>query len=321
MTSMGTWWLWGGFFCFVIMVLGIDIFLLGGKKTHRVSTREALSWTLVWFSCAMIFNALIWWYLKQTTNPVMAQQKALEFFTGYLIEESLSIDNMFAFILIFNYFAIPRELQRRVLLYGLLGAVILRLILILSGTWLVSQFHWVLYFFGVFLVVTGIKMLLTKENEPIVENHPFINWLRHHLRMTSSLHGEFFFIKQNNLWYATPLFLVLVAIELSDLVFALDSIPAIFAITHDPFIVFTSNIFAILGLRALYFLLSNMAARFHLLKYGVGIVIVFVGSKMLIEPWMHVPIILSLGVVVAILTTTVLLNLLVNFNKKRKSLG
>lgn len=320
MHTIGTRWLWIGFFVFVIAVLAIDLFILDGKRSHRVSMREALSWSMVWFCCAMIFNGVLWWYLQQTAGPLVAQQKTLEFFTGYLIEESLSVDNMFAFILIFNYFAIPAELQRRVLLYGLLGAVIMRLLLILSGTWLVSQFHWVLYLFGIFLMITGGKMLLVKDNEASLDDNKLLKWLRSHIRMTSSLHGEMFFMKKNKLWYATPLFLVLVLIELSDVVFALDSIPAIFAITHDPFIVFTSNIFAILGLRALYFLLSNMAARFHLLRYGVGMVIVFIGVKMLIEPWIKIPITISLSVVVVVLATTVLLSGLSQWNKKRKSL-
>jgi tellurite resistance protein TerC len=305
---MGTWWLWTGFFLFVIFVLAIDLFFVGGNKSHKVSAKEALMWFLTWVSCALIFNGLLWRYVFITQGPVIAHQKALEFFTGYLIEQSLSIDNMFAFLMIFNYFRVPDIFQRRVLLYGILSAIILRLIMILSGTWLVSQFHWILYLFGLFLIVTGIKML-GPEKEENLDNNIVLRFIRKHIRITEQFHKEKFFIRQNALWYATPLLLVLMLIEVSDVVFALDSIPAIFAITNDPFIIFTSNIFAILGLRALYFLLADMAARFHLLKYGVALVLIFIGAKMILAYWFNFPILLALGVIVAILVTTVLLSI------------
>jgi tellurite resistance protein TerC len=311
MHSIGTWWMWSGFFAFVLLVLAVDLFLVGGNRSHKVSAKEALLWFLTWVSCALIFNGLLWRYVWVTQGPLIAHQKALEFFTGYLIEQSLSIDNMFAFIMIFNYFRVPEEFQRGVLLYGILSAIVLRLVMILSGTWLVSEFQWVLYLFGVFLVFTGIKMLMPAKEEENLDNNPMIRFTRNHMRITNQFHKERFFIRQNALWYATPLFLVLMLIEVSDVVFALDSIPAIFAVTNDAFIIFTSNIFAILGLRALYFLLSDMAARFRLLKYGIALVLIFIGIKMVLAYWMHLPILLALGVIVAILTTTIVLSILI----------
>ncbi len=311
MHSVGLWWMWAGFFIFVATVLAVDTFLFSGKKTHTVSTREALSWTIVWVSCALIFNVLLWFYLNNTLGGAIAKQKALEFFTGYVIEESLSVDNMFVFLMIFAYFAVPPEYQRRVLLYGVWGAIILRLVIILGGTWLVSQAHWVLYLFGLFLVITGIKMLFFAKNKRDLEQNPLLRWLRNHIRLTEQFHAERFFIRRNRLWYATPLFLVLVLIEVSDLIFALDSIPSIFAVTQDPFIVVTSNIFAILGLRALFFLLANMEQRFYLLKYGIAILLTFVGIKMLIAPWVTIPIPGTLGIVITILVTTAILSMFV----------
>lgn len=307
MYSTGTWWMWGGFFIFILIVIAVDLLLLGRKGSYKVTVREAFSWMMVWVSCALIFNALLWWYLFQTQGIAIANEKALEFFSGYLIEQALSTDNMFAFIMVFNYFAVPPEYQRRVLVYGVLSAIILRLIVILGGTWLVSELHWILYVFGVFLVLTGIKMLFPEEKKDLAQN-PLLRWLQRHIRLTDKFHNENFFIKINHLWYATPLFLVLILIEISDLVFALDSIPAIFAITNDAFIIFTSNIFAILGLRALYFLLAHMADRFHLLKYGIAIMLTFIGAKMLLAHWMQIPILLALSIVVVILGTTVILS-------------
>jgi tellurite resistance protein TerC len=204
---------------------------------------------------------------------------------------------MFVFVMIFTYFAVPPELQRRALLYGVLGAIVMRAGMILAGVWLVSEFAWVLYVFGAFLVITGVKMLIFAEHEPDLEKNPLLRWLRRHLRITPSFHGESFFVRQNGILWATPMFLVLILIEASDVVFAVDSIPAIFAVTTDPFIVFTSNIFAIMGLRALYFLLADMADRFHLLKYGLALVLVFIGGKMLAAPWFHMPIQWSLAIV------------------------
>ncbi|HVY53699.1 MAG TPA: TerC family protein [Gammaproteobacteria bacterium] len=290
MHSVSEWWMWCGFIALVIAMLAVDIILLGGKKAHRVSTREALSWVIVWVTIALMFNLLLWWYLAQTGDVQIAHDTAMQFLTGYLIEESLSVDNMFVFVMIFSYFAVPYEYQRRVLLYGVLGAIFMRLVMILAGLFLLTKFHWILYIFGVFLLITGFKMLLFAENKKDLAENPLLTWMNKHLRITRTYHGHKFIIRQNKLIYFTPLFLVLVLIEFSDLIFAMDSIPAIFAITEDPFIVFTSNIFAILGLRALYFLVANMMEKFHLLKYGLAIILIFIGIKMLVAHWMPVPI-------------------------------
>ena len=288
--SFATGPMWAGFIVFVLAMLALDLFVFGGKTAHRVKVKEALSWVVAWICLSLAFAGLLWWYLNDTQGAVIAQRKTLEFLAGYLIEQSLSIDNMFVFVMIFGYFAVPPELQRRVLLYGVLGAIVMRAGMILAGVWLVTQFAWILYVFGAFLVFTGIKMIVFAEAEPDLEQNPLLRWLRGHLRITANFHGEKFFVRQNGLLWATPMFLVLLLIEASDVIFAVDSIPAIFAVTTDPFIVFTSNIFAIMGLRALYFLLADMADRFHLLKYGLAIVLVFIGGKMLAVPWFHIPI-------------------------------
>lgn len=309
MNTVSEWWMWLGFLAFVAMMLVIDLFLLGGRKAHRVSTKEALSWTIVWFTCALIFNLLLWWYLIHTSSTQIANEKALEFLTGYLIEKSLSIDNVFVILMIFGYFSIPAEYQRRVLIYGVLGAIVMRLILILLGIWIVNQFHWALYLFGFLMLITGIRMIFFAEHQPDLAKNPILGWMRQHLRITNELQGERFFIVQKQLRYVTPLFLVLILVEVSDLIFAVDSIPAIFAVTNDPFIIFTSNIFAILGLRALYFLLVNMHSRFHLLKYGLAFILIFVGFKMLIAPWFKIPIFFALGIVVIILIFCIVLSI------------
>lgn len=301
--------MWAGFIAFVLAMLALDLFVFGGRKAHRVSVREAASWVVAWICLALSFAGLLWWYLNDTLGAEIAQRKTLEFLAGYLIEQSLSVDNMFVFVMIFGYFAVPPELQRRVLLYGVLGAIVMRAGMILGGVWLVSQFAWLLYVFGAFLVVTGIKMIVFAEAEPDLEQNPLLRWLRSHLRITQNFHGEAFFVRQNGMLWATPMFLVLIFIEASDVIFAVDSIPAIFAVTTDPFIVFTSNIFAIMGLRALYFLLADMADRFHLLKYGLAIVLVFIGGKMLAAPWFHMPIQWSLAIVGSIIFGSVALSL------------
>jgi len=301
--------MWAGFIAFVVAMLALDLFVFGGKKAHRVAVKEALAWVIAWICLALAFAGLLWWYLNDTQGAAVAHRKTLEFLAGYLIEQSLSIDNMFVFVMIFGYFAVPPELQRRVLLYGVLGAIVMRAGMILAGVWLVSQFAWILYVFGAFLVFTGVKMLVFAESEPDLEQNPLLRWLRGHLRITTDFRGEQFFVRQNGALWATPMFLVLLLIEASDVIFAVDSIPAIFAVTTDPFIVFTSNIFAIMGLRALYFLLADMADRFHLLKYGLAIVLVFIGGKMLAVPWFHIPIQWSLSIVGCIILISVILSL------------
>lgn len=307
--SLATGPMWIGFIVFVLIMLALDLFVLGGNKAHRVSVKEAAGWTVTWMSLATSFGALLWWHLDAEVGREMANRKALEFFTGYLIEQALSVDNMFVFVMIFTYFGVPPELQRRVLLYGVLGAIAMRAVMIMGGVWLVSEFRWMLYVFGIFLVVTGIKMLVLVDQKPDLEKNPLLRWLRSHLRVTPGFHGQDFFVRIDGLRYATPMFLVLVMIEASDLVFAVDSIPAIFAVTTDPFIVFTSNIFAIMGLRALYFLLADMAERFHLLRYGLALVLVFIGAKMLLMPWFHMPVQWSLSIVALIVLTSVFLSI------------
>ena len=317
--SFATGPMWAGFIVFVLAMLALDLFVLGGRKAHRVSVKEAASWVVAWVALAGAFGALLWWYLDGTAGREVANSKALEFLTGYLIEQSLSVDNMFVFVMIFTYFAVPPELQRRVLLYGVVGAIVMRAGMILAGVWLVSEFAWILYVFGLFLVVTGIKMLVFADQKPDLEKNPLLRWLRGHMRITPGFHGEAFFVRIGGLRYATPMFLVLMLIEASDLVFAVDSIPAIFAVTTDPFIIFTSNIFAIMGLRAMYFLLADMADRFHLLKYGLALVLVFIGAKMLVMPWFHMPVQWSLGIVGAIIVISVILSLKLSSRKPAKS--
>ena len=315
METVGSTWMWLGFFAFVIIMLLIDLFLLGGRKAHKVSLKEAALWSVAWVVLALLFNAALWWYLGETQGRELADAKALEFLTGYLVEKSLAVDNVFVWLMIFGYFAVPPEYQRRVLLYGVLGALIMRTIMILAGAWLLAHFHWILYVFGAFLVFTGIKMMWFSEHQPDMEQNPLVRWLRGHMRITTGLHQEKFFVVQNGLRYATPLFLVLIMVEITDLIFAVDSIPAVFAITSDPFIVLTSNIFAILGLRAMYFLLADFADRFVLLKYGLALVLIFIGCKMLLLDIYKIPITCSLLVVASILAISVILSL--RYTRKR----
>lgn len=316
MQSIGSWWMWAGFVVLVLVMLAVDMFLLGRQGAHKVSVKEALGWSVVWVSLAMLFNGALWWYLDGQMGREIANQKALEFFTGYLIEKSLAVDNIFVFLMIFSYFAVPPEYQRRVLLYGVLGAIIMRAVMILLGAMLIAKFHWILYLFGLFLLFTGIKMFFFADAKSDLEKNPLLRWMRGHMKITNEYHGEKFFVVKEGIRYATPMFLVLMLIEFSDLIFAVDSIPAIFAVTEDPFIVFTSNIFAILGLRAMYFLLADVAERFHLLKYGLALVLMFIGVKMLIVELYKIPVLLALGVVAAILATSVILSLASTKNLK-----
>jgi len=314
--SIATAPVWAGFVAFVLLMLVLDLFVFGGNKAHKVSVKEAAIWSLVWVGMALIFNGGLWWYLNGTAGPEIANQKALEFFSGYLIEKALSVDNVFVFLLIFGAFQIPVQYQRRVLIYGVFGAIVMRAVMIMAGAWVVSEFSWVLYLFGAFLLVTGLRMLVAADAEPDVVNNPVLRFARRHLRVAEGDHGERFTVSKGGLLYVTPLFLVLILIEVTDLVFAVDSIPAIFAITTDPFIVFTSNLFAILGLRALYFLLVDVADRFHLLKYGLAMVLVFIGAKMLIMPWYHVPVEASLVVVAVLIAASCVASVLIRRSEK-----
>lgn len=318
MNTVGTPLLWGGFAVVVAIMLAIDLLLQGRRGAHAMTMKQAAARSLVWVTLSLLFNAAFWWYLVQTQGREVADPQALAFLTGYLIEKSLAVDNVFVWLMLFSYFSVPAALQRRVLVYGVLGAIVLRTIMIFTGSWLISQFDWILYIFGAFLLFTGVKMALAHEDESGIGDKPLVRWLRGHLRMTDTIDNEHFFVRKNGLLYATPLMLVLILVELSDVIFAVDSIPAIFAVTTDPFIVLTSNLFAILGLRAMYFLLAGVAERFSMLKYGPAVILVFIGIKMLIVDFYHIPIAVSLGVVFGILVMTFIINARVNYRHDKQ---
>ncbi|HIC1473017.1 membrane protein [Klebsiella variicola] len=320
MNTVGTPLLWGGFAVVVAIMLAIDLLLQGRRGSHSMTMKQAAGWSILWVTLSLLFNTAFWWYLVQTQGRAVADPQALAFLTGYLIEKALAVDNVFVWLMLFSYFAVPPALQRRVLVYGVLGAIVLRTIMIFAGSWLISQFDWLLYVFGAFLLFTGVKMALAKEDDSGIGDKPLVRWIRSHLRMTDKIESERFFTRKNGVLFATPLLLVLILVELSDVIFAVDSIPAIFAVTTDPFIVLTSNLFAILGLRAMYFLLAGVAERFSMLKYGLSVILVFIGVKMLIVDFYHIPVAISLGVVGGILAVTLLINAWVNkqHDKQRK---
>lgn len=318
MNTVGTPLLWGGFAVVVVIMLAIDLLLQGRRGAHTMSMKQAAAWSIVWVTLSLLFNAAFWWYLAETRGRAVADPQALAFLTGYLIEKSLAVDNVFVWLMLFSYFSVPPALQRRVLVYGVLGAIVLRTIMIFAGSWLITQFEWLLYVFGAFLLFTGVKMALAKEDASGIGDRPLVRWLRGHLRMTDTIEDEKFFVRKNGLLFVTPLMLVLILVELSDVIFAVDSIPAIFAVTTDPFIVLTSNLFAILGLRAMYFLLAGVAERFSMLKYGLSVILVFIGIKMLIVDFYHIPIAISLGVVFGILFVTLIVNAWVNYQHDKK---
>ena len=320
MNTVGTPLLWGGFAVVVAIMLAIDLLLQGRRGSHSMTMKQAAGWSILWVTLSLLFNAAFWWYLVQTQGRAVADPQALAFLTGYLIEKALAVDNVFVWLMLFSYFAVPPALQRRVLVYGVLGAIVLRTIMIFAGSWLISQFDWLLYVFGAFLLFTGVKMALAKEDDSGIGDKPLVRWIRSHLRMTDKIESERFFTRKNGVLFATPLLLVLILVELSDVIFAVDSIPAIFAVTTDPFIVLTSNLFAILGLRAMYFLLAGVAERFSMLKYGLSVILVFIGVKMLIVDFYPIPVAISLGVVGGILAVTLLINAWVNkqHDKQRK---
>ncbi|HEX7862137.1 MAG TPA: TerC family protein [Verrucomicrobiae bacterium] len=295
-------YLWIGFNLFILAMLAVDLGIFH-RKSHTVGFREAITWSLVWITLALIFNAGIWHF--------SGKEKALEFFTGYLIEKSLSVDNVFVFALLFTYFAVPAQFQHKVLFWGILGALIMRAIMIGVGAVLITKFSWIIYVFGAFLILTGIKMIVKRSEEIHPERNSLVKLFRRFVPVTSEYRGDKFFVRENGLLMATPLFVVLLMVEFTDLIFAVDSIPAIFAVTEDPFIVYTSNVFAILGLRSLYFVLGGVLDKFHYLKIGLGVVLAFVGVKMLLG---HTPYkidtLVSLGIVVAILAISVIASLL-----------
>jgi tellurite resistance protein TerC len=307
METIAPYWLWATFVAIVVVSLFVDFVVLKKQGAHDIGVKEALNWSLVWVALSFLFNGFFWWAVKDTTGSTeIANTKALEFLAGYLIEKSLAIDNIFVFLMIFTYFAVPLKFQKRVLMIGIIGAIVLRTVMILAGGWLLSEFHWILYVFGAFLILTGVKMWLAAGKEPDLNENPALKLLRKFLPVSKEFDGEKFMTVENGKKIATPLFMVICLIALTDIIFAVDSIPAIFAITSDPFIVLTSNVLAILGLRAMYFLLAAVADKFHLLSYGLSIILIFIGVKMCLIDIYKMPVTVSLGVVVAILAVTMI---------------
>jgi tellurite resistance protein TerC len=309
METVAPLWLWVTFVAIVVASLFVDFVVLKKQGAHDIGVKEALNWSLIWVALSFLFNGLFWWAIKDTTGSAeLANTKSLEFLTGYLIEKSLAVDNIFVFLMIFTYFAVPSHFQKRVLMIGIIGAIVLRTIMILVGGWLLQQFHWILYVFGAFLILTGVKMWWAAGQEPSLDDNPALKLLRKFLPVSKNYDGEKFWTIENGQKIATPLFMEICLIALTDVIFAVDSIPAIFAITTDPFIVLTSNVFAILGLRAMYFLLAAVASKFHLLNYGLAVILVFIGTKMCLIDVFKIPVGISLGVVVAILAITMVLS-------------
>lgn len=304
-------YVWAGFIAFVILLLAVDLGLFH-RKSHEVKIKEALIWSAVWISLAFVFNYGVYVF--------MGKEKALEFLTGYLIEKSLSVDNLFVFIMLFSFFNVPPKYQHKVLFWGILGALVMRAIFIFAGVALISKFHWIIYIFGAFLIFTGIKMLFHKDEEVAPDKNPLVRLFKKFFPVSEQMHGGNFFVKINAKTVATPLFIVLLVVEFTDLIFAVDSIPAILAISNDSFIIFTSNVFAILGLRALYFALAGITKYFHFLKYGLSAILVFVGTKMVIVSYYKVPITYSLLTILGILVLSVVLSVIFPQKEENKSL-
>ncbi len=305
--------MWIAFFIIVTLALAVDFLTMRNQGAHKVNIKEAAIWSLAWFLLSFVFVVWLWWYLGGAGTDIaakaLANTKALEFVTGYLIEKTLAVDNIFVFLLIFTYFSVPQEYQKRVLMIGILLALALRTIMIFGGAWLISEFHAILYVFGLFLIYTGFKMWRSIGKEPDLESSVVLKWIRKGVAYAPKFDGEKFFTKQNGVRVATPLFVVVIMIGIVDVIFAVDSIPAIFAVTTDPFIVLSSNVFAILGLRAMYFLVSAMHDKFQLLSYGLSVILVFIGTKMLIVDIYKVPILVSLSVTLSILVLSIVLSL------------
>lgn len=299
-------WLWGGFVLFIVLMLALDLGVFH-KENHEIKLKEALMWTMFWVSLALIFNIGIYHF--------MGSEKALQFLTGYLIEESLSIDNVFVFMLIFSYFKVPPKYQHKILFWGILGAMLMRITFILSGILLIEKFHWIIFVFGGFLVITGIRLAFQDEISIKPDSNPVIRLFKRFFRITDTYHKDKFFIWENGVLLATPMMIVLIFIEVSDLIFAVDSIPAILAITSDPFIVFTSNVFAILGLRSLFFAISAISKYFIYLKYGLAAILTYVGTKMLVSDYYKIDPLYSLLVILAILSLSIFTSMLA-VNKK-----
>ena len=315
--EVGTPLFYGVFFTAVLLMVAVDMFSLRKNGSHKVGIKEALAWSGLWVAVSCLFAG--WLYIELAGNPVygaaVAKEKVLEFFTGYILEKSLAVDNIFVFLMIFGYFKVAPKYQHRVLLYGVLGALVLRAVMIFIGAALVRQFEWILYLFGAFLLYTGIRMMKSEEDEEDLSGNLLLGVVKKIIPVGSEFDGDKFLTIENGKKIATPLFLVLIMIELSDVIFAVDSIPAVFAVTTDPFIVLTSNIFAVLGLRAMYFLLADVAERFVFLKYGLAFVLSFIGLKMLMMHWVHIPISISLSVVFGALGASILTSLI--YTKKQ----
>jgi tellurite resistance protein TerC len=307
--------MWSLFAIFVAVALSVDFFAMKKQGAHQVSLREAAIWSLVWVLVSFLFLGWMWWHLGGASGDAAlkatANAKSLEFVTGYLVEKALAVDNVFVFLMLFTYFSVPQNYQKRVLMIGILGALVLRAVMILVGAWAISRFHWLLYFFGAFLVFTGIKMWWAAGQEPDLDGNPALQWIRRHMRIAPDHDGERLRTTVDGVKMLTPLAVVVILIGVVDVIFAVDSIPAIFAITTDTFIVLTSNVFAILGLRAMYFLLAGMHERFHLLTYGLALVLVLIGAKMLLMDVYKIPVSWSLGGTAAILGLSVLLSLMI----------
>ena len=319
MESIGNIWLYLVFFGLVTVMLCIDFLGFKQKQDQAPSVKSAAFWSLAWVSIAMLFAGGLWLYLQQTAGVALENQKTMEYIAGYLLEKSLAIDNVFVWLMIFAAFSISPALQRQLLLYGVLGAIVLRTIFIFIGAWFVQEFSWVLYIFGAFLVYTGFKFLKGQDEDQDIEDMKLLKWLRKHMRITPKLEGNRFFVRQNGVLWATPLFLVLILVEASDVIFAVDSIPAIFAVTSDPFIVLTANLMAILGLRAMFFLLAGAAEKMHYLPYGLGIILLFIGFKMLMLDVFHMPIWISLSFIAIVLAITAWLSL--RYHRKQSDLN
>lgn len=321
-TNIGSPLLWSLFAIFVVVALLIDFFTMNRQGAHKVSMREAAIWSLIWVAASFVFVGLLWWQLggagSDEAARAIANTKALEFITGYLVEKALAVDNIFVFLMLFTYFAVPGEFQKRALMIGILLALVLRAILILVGAWMIAQFHWILYLFGAFLVFTGVKMWWAAGQEPELEENPALKWVKRRFAISPDYDGEKFFTRINGARVATPLLVVVVLLGIVDVVFAVDSIPAIFAITLDPFIVLTSNVFAILGLRAMYFLLASVQERFHLLPYGLALVLLLIGTKMLLIDIYKIPVLWSLAATVVILTITMILSVFIPAKEPEK---
>ena len=309
MQTIGSPMLWGVFALVVIVALLIDLVLMRHGGPHKVTFKEATWWSLGWVALALAFNAWLWWYAGQQFGVDAGQRIGMEFLTGYLVEKALAVDNIFVFLMLFSYFAVPEEQRQRVLIIGIVGAIFLRAILIFAGALLLARFHWILYVFGAFLLLTGIKMWRAAGTPPSLDGNPVLRWVTAHLPFVRRYHGSALWLGNGAKRKFTPLFIVLVMIAITDVIFAVDSIPAIFAITEDPFIVLTSNVFAVLGLRAMFFLLQGMADRFHLLPYGLAMVLMFIGGKMLVMGIYKIPVLVALVVVAVIIGTTVVLSL------------